>query len=192
MPRPTKWRRVTAIPTVVYFKPAGVPLRELVEVAVGVEEMEAIRLRDVEGLEQEECARMMAISRPTFHRVLASARRKIADALTSGQALRIEGGSFALASQTFQCAAHGHEWRLPFEAFVSGQPLVCPRCNSADIVAMEPVGRGAGRLGPRRGRRHAGWRGGGHRLNSEPMPEDRNTGNAIHQEPSGGNQHAIG
>ena len=187
MPRPTKWRRVSTVPAVVYFKPAGVPLRELTEVAVGVEEMEAIRLRDVEGLEQEECARMMAISRPTFHRVLASARRKIADALTGGRALRIEGGSFALASQTVQCAPHGHEWRLPFEAFVSGQPLACPRCNSADIVAVEPAGRGAGRFGPGRGRHHAGWRDGGHRLDGEPMPENRQTENVVQKESPGGN-----
>ena len=191
MPRPTKWRRVTTVPAVVYFKPAGVPLRELMEVAVSVEEMEAIRLRDVERLDQEQCAKMMAVSRPTFHRVLASARRKVADALTRGKALRIEGGNFALANQTLQCAPRGHEWRLPFEAFVSGQPLACPRCNSADIVAVEPAGRGAGRFGPGRGRHRAGWRGGGHGLESIPNPENRQTEDAIHQESPGGNEHAI-
>ena len=191
MPRPAKWRRVTAVPAVVYFKPAGVPLRELMEVAVSVEEMEAIRLRDVEGLEQEQCARMMAVSRPTFHRVLASARRKVADALTSGKALRIEGGNFALANQTLRCVPHGHKWQLLFEALVPGQPLSCPRCSSVDVVAVEPFGRGAGRFGPGPGRHGAGWRGGEHRLRSGPTPEDRQTEKSIHKEVSGGNKHAI-
>lgn len=136
-----------AVPPVAYFKPAGVPLRELVEVAVGVEEMEAIRLRDIEGLEQEECAKMMAVSRPTFHRVLASARRKVADALTNGKALRIEGGTFAMAEQTLRCIPQGHEWRLPFEALVSGRPLVCPRCSGPAMLPAEMPAdrRGAGR-----------------------------------------------
>lgn len=154
MPRPTKWRRVAAVPTVVYFKPAGVPLRELSEVAVGVEEMEAIRLRDVQALDQEACARMMAISRPTFHRVLASARRKVADALTAGKALRIEGGNFAMAEQTVRCAAHGHEWRLRFEALASGRPPKCPICNGPPRSATGRWSRGrGGGQGGRRGRR---------------------------------------
>ena len=153
MPRPTKWRRVATVPPVLYFKPAGVRLRDLSEVGVSVEEMEAIRLRDVEGLEQEECARMMSVSRPTFHRVLASARRKVADALTNGKALRIEGGNFAMTSQTFRCVPHGHEWQLSFEAAVSGQPLACPRCNSHAVSPISPLelGPGAGRRGRWRG-----------------------------------------
>jgi predicted DNA-binding protein (UPF0251 family) len=162
MPRPTKWRRVAAVPPVVYFKPAGVRLRDLSEISLSVEEVEAIRLKDVEGLEQEECARMMSVSRPTFHRVLTSARRRVADALTSGKALRIEGGNFAMASQTFRCAPHGHEWQLPFEAVVRGQPLACPRCSSPTVLPISPFGPGAGRRGPERGERHGGrWRGGG-------------------------------
>ena len=75
MARPTKWRRVAFVPQVTYFKPAGIPLRALEEVGLTVEELEAIRLKDVEGLQQEECAERMRISRPTFHRVLESARR---------------------------------------------------------------------------------------------------------------------
>jgi len=66
------------MPELTYFKPAGVPLRELEEVALTVEEMEAIRLKDLEGLEQEACSERMRVSRPTFQRVLAAARAKIA------------------------------------------------------------------------------------------------------------------
>lgn len=79
-----------------FFKPAGVPLRDLEEVSVTVEELEAIRLKDVEGLEQESCAERMGISRPTYHRILASARAKVAKALVEGKAIRVEGGILRL------------------------------------------------------------------------------------------------
>jgi len=97
MPRQSKCRRVEFLPGVTYFKPAGMPLRTLKEVQVSVEEAEAIRLKDLEGLEQEQGAERMNISRPTFQRVLASARQKMADALLNGKAIRIEGGNFKIA-----------------------------------------------------------------------------------------------
>ena len=99
MPRPPKCRRVAFLPNATYLKPAGIPLRLLDEVRLSVEEAEAIRLKDLEGLEQEQGAERMNISRPTFQRVLASARQKIADALLNGKAIRIEGGNFEIASQ---------------------------------------------------------------------------------------------
>jgi predicted DNA-binding protein (UPF0251 family)/predicted Fe-Mo cluster-binding NifX family protein len=97
MPRPQKCRRVEFLPDVTYFKPAGIPLKNLEEISMSVEEAEALRLKDLEGLEQERGAEKMNISRPTFQRVLASARQKIADALLNGKALRIEGGNFEIA-----------------------------------------------------------------------------------------------
>ena len=146
MVRPTKWRRVAFIPQVVYFKPAGIPMRVLEEVSLSVEEAEAIRLKDLEGLEQEECAEKMNISRPTFHRVLASARKKVADALLNGKAIRIEGGNFELAWRRFRCL-EGHEWDVPLEAMAGGPPRMCPRCNNPDILPLQPgfPGRGLGR-----------------------------------------------
>jgi predicted DNA-binding protein (UPF0251 family) len=98
MPRPPKCRRVEFLPNVTYFKPAGIPLRALEDVCLSVEEAEAVRLKDLEGLEQEQSAERMNISRPTFQRVLASARQKIADAILNGKAIRIEGGNFEMAS----------------------------------------------------------------------------------------------
>ena len=97
MPRPPKCRRVEFLPDVTYFKPAGIPLRTLKEVQLSVEEAEAIRLKDLEGLEQEQGAERMNISRPTFQRVLTLARQKMADALLNGKAIRIEGGNFEIA-----------------------------------------------------------------------------------------------
>ncbi|MTI79316.1 MAG: DUF134 domain-containing protein [Firmicutes bacterium] len=94
MPRPPKCRRVGFVPEVTYFKPAGVPLVNLEEITLTVEELEAIRLKDLEGLEQEDCADKMNVSRPTFHRILVAARNKIALALVEGKAIRIEGGHF--------------------------------------------------------------------------------------------------
>jgi predicted DNA-binding protein (UPF0251 family) len=160
MPRPVKWRRVAAIPQATYFKPAGVPLRALEDVALTVEEAEAIRLKDLEGLEQEQCAQRMRISRPTFHRVLQSARRKVADVLLNGKALRIQGGNFALAKQPFQCRRDGHVWSVPFEALAAGPPLACPRCDSPSVFPIEP---------PQRAAAGRGWRGGhgGRRVQGE-------------------------
>ena len=141
MPRPTKCRRVAFLPNVTYFKPAGIPMRALEEVRLSVEEAEAIRLKDLGGLEQEEGAERMNISRPTFQRVLSSARQKMADALLNGKAMRIEGGSFEMASNRFKCL-NGHEWEVPFEVIVRKPPQLCPTCNTPSIEPLFPSGFG--------------------------------------------------
>jgi uncharacterized protein len=84
------------MPSITYFKPAGIPLRELEEIRLSVEELEAIRLKDLEDLEQEQCAEKMNISRPSFVRIIDSARQKVAEALIQGKAIRIEGGNFKM------------------------------------------------------------------------------------------------
>ncbi len=141
MPRPVKWRRVYSVPGVTYFKPAGIPLRVLNEVFLTVEEAEAIRLKDTEGLQQEQGAERMNISRPTFQRVLGAARKKIADALLNGKAIRIEGGSFEMAFSRFRCL-NGHEWEVPFEVMTSVPPQLCPTCNTPRIEPLLPAERG--------------------------------------------------
>lgn len=95
MARPCNPRRVKELPGVVYFKPAGVPLFRLREVVLPLDEFEAIRLADREGLEHAEAASRMGVSRPTFTRILRAARRKMAEFLGRGAALRIEGGAVA-------------------------------------------------------------------------------------------------
>ena len=146
MTRPPKCRRVESLPIVTYFKPAGVPLRVLDEVLLSLEEAEAIRLKDLEGLEQEEGAQRMNVSRPTFQRVLASARQKVTDALLNGKAVRIEGGNFEMAMRRFRCF-NGHEWDVPFEVMTTEPPEACPSCNTPDILPLEPVGAGLSRRG---------------------------------------------
>jgi predicted DNA-binding protein (UPF0251 family) len=156
MPRPVKYRCVESMPRVSFFQPVGVPSANLEEVVLSVEEAEAIRLKDLEGLGQEEGARRMHISRPTFQRVLESARRKAAEALTLGKAIRVEGGNFEMARRRFRCDEDGQEWDVPFEAMVAGAPLACPWCNSLKVHSVSPPGSGG--RGRRRGhRRMGGW-----------------------------------
>ena len=92
MPRPQKPRLVCHEPEAVYFKPRGVPLMDLEEVVLGLDETEALRLADLEGCSQEQVGERMRISRATVGRMLESARRKVAEALVHGKALRIGGG----------------------------------------------------------------------------------------------------
>lgn len=90
MPRPPLKRRVAGTPLSNYFKPAGVPLRELEESLLTLAEFEAIRLIDVQGLSQQEAGEKMHISQSTLSRTLDSARKKLADAVVNGKAIRIE------------------------------------------------------------------------------------------------------
>jgi predicted DNA-binding protein (UPF0251 family) len=86
-------------PGITYFKPAGVPMIDLEEINLTVDEFEAIRLKDVDGLEQEQSAQRMNISQPTFHRLYLEARKKIADVIINGKALKIEGGTYEINPQ---------------------------------------------------------------------------------------------
>jgi predicted DNA-binding protein (UPF0251 family)/predicted Fe-Mo cluster-binding NifX family protein len=79
--------------------PAGAPAREPVEVILGFDEAEALRLADLEGLYQEAAARSMGVSRQTFGRIVETARRKVADAVLNGKALRIAGGEIKIREQ---------------------------------------------------------------------------------------------
>ena len=90
MARPTCPRRITHSPRATYYKPAGIPLCELREVELGADELEAIRLADVEDLNHTEAAERMGVSRQTFDRIVLRAHKKIGAALVNGQALRIQ------------------------------------------------------------------------------------------------------
>jgi predicted DNA-binding protein (UPF0251 family) len=90
MVRPRLCRNVKFNPQVNYFKPQGIPVRCLEVVQMSLEEMEALRLKNLEGLEQTEAAQKMSTSQSTFARILASANQKTADALINGKAIRIE------------------------------------------------------------------------------------------------------
>ena len=152
MGRSPSWRRVAFIPEITYFKPAGVPLRALREVCLTVDEAEAIRLKDAEGLEQEKCAQSMRISRTTFCRILESGRQKMADALLNGKAIRIEGGNFEAVQRRFRCGRDGHEWEVPFDESLDETIRRCPRCDTPDAQVIPPDERKFVRRGKGRGR----------------------------------------
>lgn len=97
MARPKQDRYIKAKPQATYFKPRGIPMVDLEEARLSVEELEAVRLADLEGLTQAEAAENMRISRHTFGRILAQAHKTIAEALVLGRALRIEGGNWVFA-----------------------------------------------------------------------------------------------
>jgi len=151
MPRPIQCRRVCLSPNCTYFQPAGVRTSTLKEVAVGVDELEAMRLVDIEGLYYEQAAAQMGVSRRTFGRITDSARKKVAQALIQGMALRIEGGVIEMAQQrTFRCGDCEHAWQLPFG---TGRPTECPQCQSKNSRRAQEE-RGLGRR--RRGRGRSG------------------------------------
>jgi len=160
VPRPKCCRRVAGLPRCKVFKPAGIPACSLEEVILTVDELEAVRLADLQGLYQEQAAEQMNISRQTFGRIIESAHRKVAETLVEGKALRIEGGVITMADmRTFKCHDCQHAWGLPFGA---GRPQECPKCKGLNIHrATEDRGAGRGRQGcgcGGRGRCHRGGR----------------------------------
>jgi predicted DNA-binding protein (UPF0251 family) len=135
-------RRVAGPPRCSYFKPAGVPLSRLDETTLSVDELEALRLADLEGHYQDVAAARMEVSRPTFARIVEASRRKVAEALVHGRALRIGGGPVAFAGQRlFRCGQCRHEWSAPFG---TGRPDGCPSCRSGSFRRIDS--------GPRRRR----------------------------------------
>ncbi|MDD3083892.1 MAG: DUF134 domain-containing protein [Candidatus ainarchaeum sp.] len=90
MVRPKIPRSINFEPGTTYFKPAGIPLRNLEEVVLSFEEAEALKLKDVLGLGQTDCAKKMNVSQPTFFRILLVARKKVSEAITKGKAIKIE------------------------------------------------------------------------------------------------------
>ncbi|MDD3175873.1 MAG: DUF134 domain-containing protein, partial [Candidatus Nanoarchaeia archaeon] len=79
-------------PEITYFKPQGVPLRKLEEVVLTKDELECLRLSELENLSQLQSAELMEIHQSTFQRTLTRAREKITDALVNGKAIKIHGG----------------------------------------------------------------------------------------------------
>jgi predicted DNA-binding protein (UPF0251 family) len=169
IPRKRKKCLVGYFPPANYYKPAGVPLRELDEVKISVEEFEALRLKDLEGMDQEQCAERMGIARTTFQRILYAARSKIAGALVEGKAIRIEGGEYIMQSRPFKCVRCGREFEVPrAAAWVEGEGY-CPRCSEEYDHSWGGPGHG--------GRHHFRGRcrrnGGGGALESNGIEEDK-------------------
>ncbi len=130
MVRPRKIRIVQNEPEVNYFKPRRIPLSDLEKVILKIEELEAIKLKDLNGLNQEACAKKMKISRGTFQRILNSAKKKISDALINGKAIQIKGGNYRIAQKSEYCVCPICGYK---EYHIRGIPCSktkCKKCGS--------------------------------------------------------------
>lgn len=130
MTRPCKCRRISGQPRSFLFKPCGVPLRELQETCLTLDELEAVRLADLQELYQEEAASRMGVSRQTFGNIVRSAHGKIADALVNAKSLKIAGGVVQLDRQRFRCGRCRTHWAA---SPVLEKIVACPKCRGNGI-----------------------------------------------------------
>ena len=149
MPRPRCLRRVAGPPDCCTFRPAGTRSSASPDTTLTVDEFEAVRLADLEGLYQEQVAERMNVSRQTVGRILESAHRKVALALVEGRTLRIQGGDVEMADmRTFECYQCQHTWQVPCG---TPRPEHCPECQSTNLHRAEDErgahGAGRGRHG---------------------------------------------
>jgi predicted DNA-binding protein (UPF0251 family) len=161
MPRPVCCRRVGASPNSSHFAPVGEDAVAAPEVVLSLDELEAIRLADLERMYQQQAAEEMGISRQTFGRILEAAHNKVADALVNSKSLRVEGGNVQMVNQrTFACADCANTWQLPCG---TGRPAQCPSCGGANFHRVHEDGT-VGCCGKQRrhqGRHGCGRSGGG-------------------------------
>jgi len=132
MVRPQKDRQVAFNPEISYFKPRGIPMMQLEEVRLTVDEREAIRLSDLLGMSHEEAGRCMGVSRATFGRIIQKGRKIIADALINGKAINVEGGNYRIVNKAriFKCKSCNHMWQ---EEKGTGRPRRCPKCMQNNL-----------------------------------------------------------
>ena len=155
MPRPFKCRRIGCNPDISYFKPRGIPVTKLEEVILTIDEFESVRLADLGGMYQDDASKKMNISRQTFGNIVNSARKKIAEALVNGKAIKIEGGFYQMEGlKKFKCCKCEHRWEV---AYGLGRPTECPKCQSCnfhrdreDRSHTKPSRFGQGRIRRRR------------------------------------------
>jgi len=134
MVRPKKNRIVAFNPDISYFKPRGIPLMELEEVLLTIDERESVRLADLLGMPYEEAGQKMGVSRATFGRIIQHARKVVADALINGKSINVEGGHYTISedARIFTCNKCKHKWEEPRG---TGKPS-CPSCNDDDVLRV--------------------------------------------------------
>lgn len=137
MVRPKKKRLVSELPSVCFFKPQAVPLSQLKTIILTVEDFEALKLIDLNELEQKEAAEIMGVSQPTLFRVLNNARKKVADAIVNGKAIRIDGGDYVVGKMGGSVLGLGGNCLCPkcgkvvlHQRGVPCYKLICEKCGS--------------------------------------------------------------
>ncbi|MFL0198843.1 DUF134 domain-containing protein [Clostridium sp. WILCCON 0269] len=133
MSRPIKFRKVEFFPKDTYFVPWGKAKCKINEILLKVEELEAMRLKDIEEFNQEECAERMQVSRQTFQNIIDSARKKVAVALTQGNAIRISGGNYTTTLCKFKCFDCGSIYEMNYER----DRFICPVCGSQRVICSK-------------------------------------------------------
>ncbi len=132
MARPQNNRFVSKPPVYKQFKPAGVAARFLEKISLSLDEYEALRLSDYEGMSQQEAADEMNISRPTFTRLIEGARKKMIEFMLSGKMLTIEGGNIHFRQNIIKCNNCGQMFVINIENSVES----CPSCSSTDLINL--------------------------------------------------------
>ena len=132
MPRPKKERKVHKPPIYTRFKPTGIAAKDLKDLTLSLDEYEAIRLADFYGMQQEEAAEEMEISRPTFTRLIEAARKKMADFLINGKVLNLDGGNIHFKNNVIKCEDCGHMFTTSFHSNI----INCPNCESTNITNL--------------------------------------------------------
>jgi len=133
MPRPVKYRKIENLPQYTYFVPMGRRKCEIEDITIKVEELEAIRLKDIEDLNQEECAKKMHISRQTFQNIIDNARKKIATAIIEGKAINISGGNYTMNICQFKCLVCNNIYEIKYEE----DRNTCPICGSKRVICSK-------------------------------------------------------
>jgi hypothetical protein len=136
MPRPRRCRRIFREPQIRCFRPETIDEIELEDVEITLDELESVRLSDYQKIHQKKAAEMMGISQPTFHRIITSAREKVATALVEGKIIKIKGGNYITDKRRCKCRACDFEWYSPEKKHEN-----CPECGSADIFVMFQDGK---------------------------------------------------
>lgn len=129
MARITRCRKIEFFPDITSFVPSGKSEGNIVCMDLTLEELEAMRLKDIEGLTQEECADRMEISRQTFQNIIDSARKKVALALTNGLTINITGGHFKTVNCKIECKSCNTTYTIQYPK----DREICPICNSVDV-----------------------------------------------------------
>lgn len=132
MPRPKNNRIVHEPPLFSEFKPLGITAKDLEQINLMLDEFEAIRLADYQGLNHEEASEEMGISRTTFTRLIEKARKKIAAFIIEGKILSIEGGSVHFRNNIIKCRDCGHMFKTSINQLIDE----CPACQSKNIINL--------------------------------------------------------
>lgn len=129
MSRKKKDRTVNQPPLYGEFKPTGVSAKYLNQINLNLDEYEALRLSDYQGMSQEEASNEMNISRPTFTRLIENARKKLVEFILTGKKLKIEGGNVHFKNNVYKC----FDCEQMFVSDMKTKLFVCPICSSSAI-----------------------------------------------------------